>query len=257
MAQIVPSDITHLALAGATNPELETLCALQAKLPPAYTIFHGIHWSREYASAIVFGEVDFVIVNQAGSVLVVEQKNGPLDETEAGLVKRYPGHTRLVGDQLRRSLEGIREKFKWMHGPRPGLDLDYLIYCPDHRVVRLNAAALDPSRIVDASSRQTLAGRIGQILGPGPRGSDEWVDKVLAFFSTDLRGGPGHPRPCQRPRKGLHAPGRPLGPASLRVGDVPAAPSDSWNGWVRKEPHRPTVLPHGACPGQATLVRLL
>ena len=25
MAQIVPSDITHLALAGATNPELETL----------------------------------------------------------------------------------------------------------------------------------------------------------------------------------------------------------------------------------------
>jgi hypothetical protein len=46
MAHLMPSDISHLALAGAREPELETLRELQCKLPSAYTVFHGVHWSR-------------------------------------------------------------------------------------------------------------------------------------------------------------------------------------------------------------------
>jgi hypothetical protein len=87
VARIVPSDITHLALAGARERELETLQELRGRLPGAYTIFHGVHWSREYRGYTVFGELDFVIVNQAGKALLIEQKNGPLDETDDGLVK--------------------------------------------------------------------------------------------------------------------------------------------------------------------------
>jgi len=81
MAHIVPSDLSHVALAGATNPELETLRTLRDQLPEAFTVFHGVHWSREYTSAVVFGELDFVVVSPAGRVLVIEQKNGPLEET--------------------------------------------------------------------------------------------------------------------------------------------------------------------------------
>jgi hypothetical protein len=56
MARIVPSDITQLALAGAREPELETLRELRSKLPRTYTVFHGVHWSREYRGHAVFGE---------------------------------------------------------------------------------------------------------------------------------------------------------------------------------------------------------
>ena len=41
MAHIVPSDLSHVARAGATNPELETLRTLRDQLPEAFTVFHG------------------------------------------------------------------------------------------------------------------------------------------------------------------------------------------------------------------------
>jgi len=99
MARLMPSDVSHLALAGGRTEELDTLRRLQADLPPAYTVFHGIHWSREYRNGIKFGELDFVVVNRAGQVLVIEQKNGRLEETETGLVKVYPHRAKAVGDR--------------------------------------------------------------------------------------------------------------------------------------------------------------
>jgi hypothetical protein len=163
----MPSDISHLALAGGRTAELETLRRLQGELPSTYTVFHGVHWSREYRNGVKFGELDFVVVNQAGKVLIIEQKNGRLEEGEDGLVKVYPDRAKPVGDQVRRNLDGVREKFKAAQQYQADLQLDYLIYCPDHRIANLNAAALDVSRIVDAESRGRLAERVGSLLEPG------------------------------------------------------------------------------------------
>jgi hypothetical protein len=169
MARLMPSDISHLALAGGRTEELDTLRQLQTELPSAYTVFHGIHWSREYRNGIKLGELDFVVVNQAGKVLVIEQKNGRLEETEHGLVKVYSNRAKPkpIADQVRRNLNGVREKFKAAQHQQADLQLDYVIYCPDHRVANLNAAALDASRIVDAESRGRLAERVGALLEPG------------------------------------------------------------------------------------------
>lgn len=70
-------------------------------------MFHGVHWSREYAKWTQFGEVDFVVVNRGGYVLLIEQKDGPLAETEAGLVKQYDDGEKNVNDQIRRSVDKI------------------------------------------------------------------------------------------------------------------------------------------------------
>ena len=182
MAYIVPSDISQLALAGHHSGELETLALLKKKLSGDYTIYHGVHWSREYQGYTVFGEIDFVIVNRAGDVLVIEQKNGPLEETADGLVKKYDDGSKNVAHQLRRSLDNIREKFKWIHGAGRSLRLDYLMYCPEHNVRKLSAAALDASRIVDAAAREQLADRISTILGPGAAGEEVWLETVEGFF---------------------------------------------------------------------------
>ena len=87
MAYIIPSDITQLALSGAHSLELETLAYLKKALPGDYTVFHGVHWSKDYAGGTSFGEIDFVIINRSGEVLFIEQKNGPLEERSEGLVK--------------------------------------------------------------------------------------------------------------------------------------------------------------------------
>jgi hypothetical protein len=50
MARIIRSDITKPALSGRHTGELATLAQLQKTLPDDYTVFHGVHWSREYAA---------------------------------------------------------------------------------------------------------------------------------------------------------------------------------------------------------------
>lgn len=186
MARIVPSDITRPALAGRHSGELTTLAHLKKALPDDYTLLHGVHWSREYAKWTHFGEVDFVIVNQGGDVLLIEQKNGLLSESGAGLIKRYEDRDKNVSVQIRRSVDKIRAKFDWQHGSGAGLSLDYLIYCPDHRVLSVNAAALDMSRIVDANAKDGLARRIESVLGPGVSREDDWHARVLEFFRQTL-----------------------------------------------------------------------
>ena len=112
MARIVPSDIARLELAGANCHEIETLRRLQARLPDSYTVFHGVHWTREWPGETVFGELDFVVVNRAGKALLIEQKDGTLEETDDGLIAHYADRSKSVVDQVQRALDNVRDKFR-------------------------------------------------------------------------------------------------------------------------------------------------
>jgi hypothetical protein len=126
MAHLIPSDLTRLALAGAHAPELRTLALLKDALPDDYNVFHGVRWSRQYKGATVYGEIDFIVMNRAGDVLLFEQKNGPLEEDEDGLHKHYGEVRKSVGDQILRAVANVKEKFGYQFGssalpssPRP------------------------------------------------------------------------------------------------------------------------------------------
>ena len=77
MARIIPSELTRLALIGAHLPEIASLAWLKDALPDDYSLFHGVHWSRQYQGRSLYSEVDFVMVNRSGQVLCIEQNNGP------------------------------------------------------------------------------------------------------------------------------------------------------------------------------------
>ena len=186
MAYIIPSDISQLALAGGHTGELETLHVLKRELASDYIVFHGVHWTREYAGHTIYGEVDFVIVNLSGDVLLIEQKNGRLNETAAGLVKNYGAKSKNVGDQIKRSIDKIKEKFRLSNRSEGHIDLDYLIYRPDHHVKNVNSAALDSSRIVDAPASAELPARIEKVLGKGTSSNAAHYELVLSFFKQTL-----------------------------------------------------------------------
>jgi hypothetical protein len=180
MARLLPSDISELSLSLGETAELRTLHTLQSGLPPAYTVFHSVHWSRDAAYHTTFGEADFIIVNQSGEVVVVEQKSGALDETADGLIKRYSDGQKNVATQIHRTLDGIRDQFKRQSGHN--IVLDYLIYCSDHRLRDLNAVGLSASRIVDARDASRLTDRITSILAPGS--PTDHAKRVLRFFEN-------------------------------------------------------------------------
>ncbi len=157
MAYIVPSDLSRLSrlsLSGAHSDELKTLQMLKAELPNDFTIFHGVHWSREYEAWTHFGEIDFVVLNRSGEVLFIEQKNGGLEETDEGLVKRYGTDKKNVAQQVHRSIDKVRDKFNWLHA----------------------------ERIVDAAAKDGLSKRIQTLLGSGTETRDGWYEKVKKFF---------------------------------------------------------------------------
>jgi len=162
--------------------ELVTLELLKKRLSSDYTLFHGVHWTQAWGKALLLGEADFVVVNASGSVLVVEQKCGSLEEGSQGLAKRYGASLKSVPTQIHRTLDGMRDKFKRQTGHR--LELDYLLFCPDHRVRNLVAAGLDSERIVDAGNSERLPEIIATLL---PEGTPHpMAERVRRFFEQSL-----------------------------------------------------------------------
>lgn len=166
MAYIVPSDIGDVALAQAERGELATLNYLKKSLSDQYHVFHSLHWTEAgYSGYVTYGEADFVVVNGAGDVLVIEQKDGSLDETEQGLVKIYGSTRKSVSQQIHRTLDKLRSKYSNLFDGKK-LNVDYLFYCPEHTVRNMKAAGLDEVRIVDATSKMNLAERVQSLIKP-------------------------------------------------------------------------------------------
>ncbi|ABM61211.1 ATP-binding domain-containing protein [Halorhodospira halophila] len=184
MAHVHPSNIDTLRLAGAPERELRTLEWLGDSLPQSYTVYHGVHWSAGSGRGAVFGEVDFVVVNAAGEVLLIEQKNGALAESDGLLGKDY-GHERGPKDvvrQLHRSREGLLGALERGLGGRKPPGMSLLLYCPAHRLQGDAPAGLSREQIVDASRVQELPASVEAQLGPGQDAPDtaRTVRRVLA-----------------------------------------------------------------------------
>lgn len=184
MARLVPH-VSDFHLASAHDGERETLLLLKRRLRQEFTVYHHVHWTRDSGNRIAFGENDFVIVNPAGRVLVIEQKNGALIESTDGLKKNYGGWSKNIARQLQRNLEGLRDKFRKQNGE--GLLLDYLLYCPDHKIKSLNAAGLDSGRIVDAERKLKLTATIEALLENDEGNGSRHAERVHRFFEQSLQ----------------------------------------------------------------------
>ena len=187
MAKTYPSDLPGLDTSEIKSAELDTLKKLQVNLPADYSVFHSVHWSRANEKNTAYGEIDFIVMNNTGKVLVIEQKNGMLEETPDGLVKSYGLTKKVVSDQIQRNIGNIRDKFSKQHPGGEKLHIDYLIYCPDYKVININAAGIDRERVVDGNSKASLSGYIKRLLDAKGDASRESVRELHEFFLSSLR----------------------------------------------------------------------
>lgn len=165
MAKTLPThwpSLSAMPAMGAAHRKQETLALLATELPDAYTIFHGIHWTRIEQDCALFGEIDFAILTPGGRLLVIEQQSGFLLESNTGLLKQYGSTEKKITLQLNRDSQALMTRMA-----RSGIDkvdIEALLYCPDHRVKRPEIAGLAASRIVDASRKTQLIAMIRTIL---------------------------------------------------------------------------------------------
>lgn len=166
MARILPDGWRELQVTGAAAREIETLGRLAEALPDDYTVYHAVHWTNLDKGFAVYGEIDFVVVNRAGDLLLIEQKSGFLEETPDGLVKRYADKTKSVPMQLARNADALLAKLK-KRGGCAEARLDFLLFCPDHVVKQIETAGIPAQRMVDARQKDHLAAFVAKCLPPG------------------------------------------------------------------------------------------
>lgn len=80
--RVYPSnfDLSHDAFGSmAMAREIQTLKSLRDGLTDAYCVFHSVHWTRLLETkSRALGEIDFIVMNRAGELLLIEQKTGDL-----------------------------------------------------------------------------------------------------------------------------------------------------------------------------------
>ncbi len=179
MAFLHPTTPPHGLKSMGEYAEVALLNTLEVGLSNAYTLFHSVDWSRGSRDHEQHGEIDIVIVNQAGDVLLVEVKAGEVDFAVGAIFKHYASGPKDVTRQVGLQYGAMRSRLEDA-GLR--VDLHHLLVLPNFHV-QSETAQWPRERIVDCSEMPQIVSRIGDELGPGlPNSSVQ--QRVVAFFAN-------------------------------------------------------------------------
>jgi hypothetical protein len=183
MANLCPSLLHHTSAMNAGEyQELELLQTLERGLSDAYTLFHSVDWSRSIGAQEQHGEVDIVVVNQTGDVLLIEVKSGDVHFTPEGIFKTYGGHTKNITRQVGLQYGALKSR---LEDAALNVHLSHLLVLP-HLKVQSETAQWPRERIVDSDDISNIVSRISQSLGPGlPNATN--LPRVLAFFENKFQ----------------------------------------------------------------------
>ncbi len=183
MAHLCPSISSHKgALNSGEYAELELLQTLERGLPDEYTLFHSVDWSKGIGTREQHGEIDIVIVNQAGDALLIEVKSGDVDFTSEGIFKTYGAHVKNITRQIGLQYGALRSRLEdaGLH-----VHLSHFLVLP-HLKVKSETAQWPRERIVDLDEMDNIVTRIVESFGKGlPNAANH--SRVLAFFENKFQ----------------------------------------------------------------------
>ena len=131
MARLIPTIAPRGAFGAGEYAEVALLHTLEQGLSGAYTLFHSVDWSRGVGEHEQHGEIDIVVVNQAGDVLLIEVKSGPVAFAPDGIFKSYGGHSKSVTGQIGLQYGALRGR---LNDAGLGVQLHHLLVLPDVQV---------------------------------------------------------------------------------------------------------------------------
>ena len=166
MAKVFPNGWRQLKPDISLVNEMETLSLLEKELDDTYSVYHGVHWTNiEKRNYAIYGEIDFAVVGPSGKVLLIEQKNGTLIETDDGLQKKYSDNVKKIPFQIARNADGLQNRLKKSIKDH-SIYVDSLLYCPDHKIKKIGTSGIDPDRIIDWNRKDQLVHIVKKILPP-------------------------------------------------------------------------------------------
>jgi len=185
LAKVFPNGWRQLKPDISLVNEMETLSLLEKELDDTYSVYHGVHWTNiEKHNYAIYGEIDFAVVGPSGKVLLIEQKNGTLTETDDGLHKKYSDNVKKIPFQIARNADGLQNRLKKSIKDH-SIYVDSLLFCPDHKIKKIGSSGIDPDRIVDWNRKDQLVPLIKKIL-PASEVNSLLRDELHQFLSDVL-----------------------------------------------------------------------
>ncbi len=176
MARLRPSPQGRKLLGLGDRAEIAVLERLRDALPDAYTIYHSVEWADVRDGVERHGEIDIVVVNQAGELVAVEVKAGQVEAAGEGLYKSYAGRRKDVIGQISLQYSALRAR---LDGASLPVRLLHYLVLTDARV-QIGSARWPRERILDSRQWEELPQRIVSELGPGL--PQPLCERVLDFF---------------------------------------------------------------------------
>lgn len=179
MATLFPTLPSGPSLTPGLAAELDVVQRLATGLSDAFSVFHGVDWSAGAAAAERHGEVDVVVVNQAGDLLLIEVKSGGVEFRPDGIFKRYGTQQRDVTAQVRGQYGALRHR---LDRAGLGVRLRHLLVLPDVKV-QSETVQWPRERIVDGGQLAELVAVVVEQLGAG-HPSPALHARVIAFLEN-------------------------------------------------------------------------
>ena len=183
MALIAPDLPPLSATSLGGYAEVLLIKRLASELPDAYRVFHSVEWSEGAEGSWRHGEIDIVLMNQAGHVLILEVKSGEVEFEDGRCFKRYASVRKNVSDQVKRQFSSMRRRLD-----EEGLKvpLHQLLVLPDVTVIA-GSVLFPRSQIVDASDMASFAQRVDRAIGGVGLSEPAVADRVCAFLENTFQ----------------------------------------------------------------------
>lgn len=176
MAKLNPDIRTWRPMGAGEYAERAVLHQLCEGLPDGFDVFHSVDWSTVDGGRQHFGEIDAVVVDTLGHLVLLEIKAGSLEEAGASmasspdsaqatqLAKRYGGFRKDVIAQSNGQLKAMRQRLQ--DEGFAGFKVAQLLVLPDHTLVS-TPVGFPRERIVDAKDAPELCHRVLQVINQG------------------------------------------------------------------------------------------
>jgi hypothetical protein len=157
-ARVYPSEYSELMLDGAQVRERDVLLELQAQLPDTFVIYHGLHWSRIEYGLTVTGRIQFLVLSPKAVLYSILMKTGLVKTHSGRLIKQLGEDRQDVFNALAEQVDLL--KLKYRSANKSDLQVEPVFFCPDFKVPNASALTVDAQRVVDATDKHELAGRL-------------------------------------------------------------------------------------------------
>ncbi|MEO6985285.1 MAG: AAA family ATPase [Paralcaligenes sp.] len=181
MAILFPSVTTAHHHVGGHYREIDTLERLAGSLSDAYSLFHNIDWSMSGDRLDAHGEIDIIVMNQAGDLLLMEIKAGSVELRSTGIYKQYSHGERQVDRQVKFQFSSLKARLQQANLT---VTLKNCLVLPDYRIGEQEIVGMPRDRIVDATRFDQLGSFVQSVLSAGI--SNGCADKVRAFLLNEL-----------------------------------------------------------------------